>query len=247
MVGSPFPYPLYVDLRKHLAMMEDLAAFKDVSRLTANADGEAESIDGELVSGNFYHALGAKVSAGRPIIEADDTPTAPPVAVISDAYWSRRFGRSADVLGKTIKVNVVSVTVVGVNSRDFHGAKICCNPEIFLPLSLQPTLIPNPRGSLIANANFWWLCLIGRLRPDVSSEPAQVAVEAEFRRSLRATIPEKPVVEFPGLILAAGSRGLDSQTRISRTSCWRADQPGSGKSPSALPWVRAGSGSSDRL
>jgi predicted permease len=217
MIGSPFPYPLYVDLRKRLAMMEDLAAFKDVSRLTANAGGEAESIDGELVSGNFYHALGVRVSAGRPISEADDTSTAPPVAVISDAYWSRRFGRAADVLGENIRVNGLSVAVIGVNSPEFHGAKICCNPEIFLPIALQPRLIPNPKGSLMANANFWWLCLIGRLKPDISPEAAQVAAEAEFHRSLRATIPAKPVAEFPGLILAAGNRGLDTQTLLFAT------------------------------
>ena len=197
MVGSPFPYPLFVDLRKRLALTEDLTAFKDVSRLTANAGGEAESIDGELVSGNFYRVLGVKVSAGRPITETDDTPAAPPVAVISDAYWSRRFGRSADVLGKTIKVNAQTVTVIGVNPAEFRGAKICCNPEIFLPIALQPRLVPHPKGSLIANANFWWVCLIGRLKPEVSPEAAQVAAAAEFRRSLRATIPEKPVAEFP--------------------------------------------------
>ncbi len=214
MVGSPFPYPLYLDLRKRLPVMEDLTAFKDVSRLTANAGGEAESIDGELVSGNFYHALGAKVSAGRPITEADDTQAASPVAVISDAYWVRRFARSAEVLGKTITLNSLSVTVIGVNSPEFHGAKICCNPEIFLPISLQPRLIPHPKGSLTAAANFWWVCLIGRLQPNISPEAAQVAAEVEFRRSLRATLPEKPIAEFPGLILAAGNRGLDSQTQM---------------------------------
>jgi predicted permease len=164
------------------------------------------------VSGNFYHALGVKVSAGRPITEADDTPAALPVAVISDAYWSRRFARSAEVMGKTIKVNMLAVTVIGVNSPQFHGAKICCNPEIFLPLSLQPSLIPNPMGSLIANANFWWVCLGGRLKPDVSPAAAQTAAEAEFHHSLRTTIPEKPPAEFPGLLLAAGDRGLDTQT-----------------------------------
>jgi predicted permease len=213
-VGSPFPYPLYLNLRTRLAATADLTAFKDVSRLTANATGEAESIDGELVAGNFYHVLGAKLSGGRPITEADDTPTAPPVAVISDAYWARRFGRAADVVGKTIQVNALSVAVIGVNSAEFHGAKICCNPEIFLPISLQPRLVPHPRGSLIANANFWWVCLIGRLQPDVSPESAQVAAEIEFHRSLRATIPEKPLAQFPGLILAAGNRGLDSQTQM---------------------------------
>ena len=69
MVGSPFPYPLYLDLRKRLAAMEDMVAFKDVSRLTANAAGEAESIDGEFVSGNFYHALGVRSTPDVPSVK----------------------------------------------------------------------------------------------------------------------------------------------------------------------------------
>jgi len=212
--GSPFPYPLYLDLRKHLPVIEDLAAFKDTPRLTANAGNGAESIDGELVSGNFYQALGAKVIAGRPINDADEAINAPPVAVISDAYWSGRFDRSADVLGKTIKVNLLPVTIVGVNAPEFHGAKICCNPQIFLPITLNPTLDPDPRGSIISNANFWWVCLIGRLKPNISPAAAQIAAETEFHRSLRATMPEKPVAEFPGLLLVAGDRGLDTQTQM---------------------------------
>jgi predicted permease len=214
MVGSPFPYPLYADLRRRLTVMEDLAAFKDVSRLTVNTGSGAESVDGELISGNFYHALGAKVIAGRPISEQDDTPAATPVAVISDAYWSRRFGRSVEAIGKSIRVNLASVTIIGVNAPEFHGAKICCNPEIYLPITLQPELIPNTEGSLIANSKFWWVSLIGRLKPNISSEAAQAAAEGEFHRSLRATIPDKPAAEFPGLLLADGSRGLDSQTPL---------------------------------
>jgi predicted permease len=211
-IGTPFPYPLYVDLRKRQTVMEDLVAFKDVSQLTVSAESEAESVSGQLVSGNFYHSLNVRTTAGRPITESDDSSSAPPVAVISDAYWSRRFGRSAEALGKTVKVNFVPVTIVGVNAPQFTGAKAGKRPEIFLPITLQPRLVPFPSGSLLTNTNFWWVLILGRLKPNISPESAQVAAEAEFHRSLQATIPEEAPAEFPGLLLNTGNRGFDTQT-----------------------------------
>jgi len=211
-LGSPFPYPLYADLRKRITVMEDLVGFKDVYQLSANTGAESEPVDGQLVSGNFYSVLHAKTIAGRAIMESDDTPTTPPVAVISDAYWSRRFGRSAEALGKTIKVNLLAVTIVGVNSPQFTGAKAGGQPEIFLPFALQPRLIPNPQGSLLTNNNLWWVVILGRLRPNISPAKAQIIAEAEFHRSIQATIPDAKPAEFPGLFLDAGNRGLDNQT-----------------------------------
>jgi hypothetical protein len=75
------------------------------------------------------------------------------VVVISDAYWSSRFGRSADVLGKTIRLNSVPLTIVGVNAPEFRGPESETNPQVFFPLSLQPVIVPDPRGSLLTQNN----------------------------------------------------------------------------------------------
>ena len=107
MVGNPFPYHLYQEMRRHNVVLDDVVAFKDLYQLTATVGGQAEAVDGMLVSGNFYRVLGAKVIAGRGYYEEDDTLSATPVAVISDGYWAKRFGRSASALGSVVNLNRV--------------------------------------------------------------------------------------------------------------------------------------------
>ncbi|MGA7411000.1 MAG: ABC transporter permease [Bryobacteraceae bacterium] len=209
MVGTPFPYPLFIEMRRHNEVLGDLVAFKDLYKLTATIDGQAEAVDGMLVSGNFYQTLGAQVIAGRGITPEDDSVSANPVAVISDAYWARRFGRSASALGKAINLNRVPITIVGVNSPQFNGAKAGGTPEIFFPISLQPQVIPRPKGSLLTSNSFWWLMVMGRLKPGVSQEAAQAALDVSFRNAFHATLPDKKDSDMPRFELVAGSRGLD--------------------------------------
>ncbi len=206
---SPFPYQLYLDMRSHNQVLEDLVAFKDVYKLTATVSGQAEPVDGMLVSGNFYQVLAPKIIAGRPIASEDDSPSASPVAIISDAYWARRFGRSNDALGKTISLNRVPVTIVGVNAPEFQGPKAGGTPEIFFPLSLQQPVLPNRAGSLLANNNYWWIMLMGRLKPGITNQAAATALDLNFRNAFRTTIPQKKDAEIPRFSLFKGSRGLD--------------------------------------
>jgi predicted permease len=204
---SPFPYRLYQEMRRHNKVLDDLLAFKDVYHLSATVNGQAESVDGMLVSGNFYQTLAPRVIAGRPIVPEDDSLSASPVVVISDAYWSSRFGRSADALGKVISLNRVPVTIIGVNAPEFKGAKAGGTPEIFLPLSLQPQVLPIRDGSLLAIDNYWWLMIMGRLKPGVTDQAANAALEVSFRNAFRATIPSTK--DIPRFSIIRGSRGLD--------------------------------------
>lgn len=208
-VGTPFPYAVVKEMQRHQDVLQDLVAFKDVSKLTANAGAEAEAVDGELVSGNFYSGLGARVIAGRALTPADDTETSPAAVVISDAYWARRFGRSADALGKTMRVNRVPVTIVGVNAPEFHGAQATSAPELFLPISLQPQIIPDRKGSLLDQNTFWWVLMLGREKPGATDEATQAALNASFRSALRPIYPGTPDKELPRILLETGNRGLD--------------------------------------
>lgn len=212
MAGTPFPYALYQQMRAHNPVFDDLVAFKDLYKLTVTADGQAEPVDGMLVSGNFYQVLAPRVIAGRGINPTDDTAEAPGVVVISDAFWARRFGRSADVLGRTIQLNRVPVTIVGVNAPEFRGAKAGGAPEVFFPIHLQPQVIPNPRGPLMSANSFWWLIVEGRLKPGVTDAAAEAAMQVAFNSAFHATIPDKTEKDRPRFFLAPGSRGLDVQT-----------------------------------
>jgi predicted permease len=204
---SPFPYRLYREMRRDNEVLDDLVAFKDVYHLSAAVDGKAEPVDGMLVSGNFYRSLAPRVIAGRPIAPEDDSFSASPVVVISDAYWSRRFGRSANALGKVISLNRVPVTIIGVNAPEFKGAKAGGTYEMFLPLSLQPQVLPIRDGSLLAIDNYWWLMIMGRLKPEVTDRAANAALEVTFRNAFRTTIPSTK--DIPRFSIINGSRGLD--------------------------------------
>ncbi len=112
--ATSFSYPAFEQLRRDNHKLEDLFAFKDVGRMNATIDGNAQILQGELVSGNFFVQLQVQPQLGRPILAGDDRIGAPVVALISADLWQRVFGSSPEVVGRTIKVNMVPVTIVGV-------------------------------------------------------------------------------------------------------------------------------------
>lgn len=143
--------PVYKLLRQN-HRLGDLFAFNaeggGFDHVTAAIDGNAEMVIPELVSGNCFQVLGVGTILGRPIKPADDaTPGSGAVAVISESFWTRRFGRSPDVIGKTVKLNLTPITIVGVAARGFGGASHAqVSSDVFLPLSMQPVVFP--RGDI---------------------------------------------------------------------------------------------------
>ena len=131
-------------MRNENRSLADVFAFKPYGRMTVTIHGEAEAAEAEMVSGNYYSALGVRPQLGRGIQESDDGAVGSgPVVVISDKLWTHRFGRSPDVIGKTILVNATPMTVVGVNPPGFTGAYSAQGtPDIFLPFSMQPIVAP---------------------------------------------------------------------------------------------------------
>ncbi len=166
--AASFSYPAFEQLRSDNHVLEDLFAFKDVGRMNATIDGNAQILQGELVSGNFFHQLQVQPQLGRPILTHDDRIGAPTVALISAELWQRAFRSSPAVVGRTIKLNMVPVTIVGVAPQWFTGAKsVQSSPDIFLPLSSQPLVEPRGKnGSLLgaSSPQVWWLNIMGRTR-----------------------------------------------------------------------------------
>jgi predicted permease len=212
-IAATFPYPLYQEMWHNKSVvpgvMQDIACFKDLSRLTAVVNGEAEPVDAILVSGNFYQTLGARVEAGRAITPTDDNPSAEAVIVISDAYWSSRFARSADALGKIINLNSVPVTIVGVNAPEFKGPQSGSEPQIFFALQLQPRVVPDPKHALLTQKDLWGLFVIGRLKSGVNDDTAATVSKLAFRNAFRGTLPEHSDADLPRLVLQPGARGFD--------------------------------------
>ncbi|HLJ91006.1 MAG TPA: ABC transporter permease [Candidatus Angelobacter sp.] len=211
-VGSTsFSYPAYQELQRQNKAMGDLFAFKHLSRLTATIDGRAEVVTGELVSGNYYQELEVTGVQGRPIVPTDDSGAGMgPVAVISDAFWTRSFGRSPEAIGKMIQLNLASITIVGINPPGFTGAtSVQETPDVFLPFSMQPILLPKRQGSLLTDSNYWWVQIMGRLKPGSSQESARVALDLALDHAVRTTMVVGKDAGMPHLGLEQGSRGLN--------------------------------------
>ncbi len=135
-----------------------------------------------MLSGNALAALGVETVIGRNLTPADDVgPAATPVAMIGETYWVDRFGRSVDVLGKTIQLNGTPVTIVGVVNEKFSGLTLGQPAKFFVPLTLQPLLMPRAQkigdggASLLGNPRSWWVLVMVRLRNKVSEARTQSA------------------------------------------------------------------------
>ncbi|HEY6488738.1 MAG: ABC transporter permease [Terracidiphilus sp.] len=222
MTSTSLSYPVYETLRKENRSFESLFAFKPFGRMTAVIDGRAESVTGEMISGNYYASLGVRPALGRAIDEGDDSvPGGGPVVVISDELWTRLFNRSASVIGKAIELNATRMTVVGVNPPGFTGAYTThLSPEVFFPLSMLPiferkeptdsssySLSSAGMKSMLTDGDTWWVLVMGRKKLGVSDRAAAAELTLQFNAAVRATMTVGKEDEIPRLELRDGSRG----------------------------------------
>ncbi|HEY8998399.1 MAG TPA: ABC transporter permease [Edaphobacter sp.] len=212
-----FTYPIYQQLRHDNTVLSEIFAFKDLGRANATIDGHAQVVQVELVSGNFYQQMDVRPALGRPIVASDDgAPGTGAVAIISDGLWTRAFGRSPDVIGKTITVNMSPITVIGVNPPAFTGAKsVQISPEIFMPVSMMPLLhAESPSdGPILSRTDLFWINLMARTRPGISDEKARAALQVSLEAAIRSTMSPKPAETMPTLVLSDGSHGLNFSSR----------------------------------
>ena len=182
-------YADFLALREGLTTLEDFAALRDV-RFAILADGQVASVEGGLVSGNYFRALRAVPAAGRFFADDEDrTPGTHPVAVISDALWDKYYNRSAAAIGRTVTVNGAPLQIVGVAPAHFIGIRRREDPpQIWIPMAMGALALRTPGGrpTPIASAGPLWLDYVGRRRRGVSFE--QVVAEAgTLRERLEST------------------------------------------------------------
>jgi len=210
-ISTSFSYPVYQQMRQANRSMAEVFAFKPYGRMTVTISGNAEAAETEMVSGNYYAGLGVRPQLGRGIQESDDGEVGSgPVVTISDRMWTNRFGRSPDAIGKTVLVNAQPMTVVGINPPGFTGANSAQGtPDVFLPFSMQPIVAPDGSDtpSLLTNKSLWWVLMMGRIKPGVSSETSQASLNVALSAAVRATMDVKKDNQLPRLVLRDGSRG----------------------------------------
>ena len=155
--------------------LSTLFAYATAWELNLVAENQAEIADAQLVSGGFYAGLGVPPAAGRLIVDDDDRSGAAPVAVLSYRYWQSRFAASPAAVGRQILINNTPFTIVGVSAPGFFGVNPEADPKVYLPLHAAPLLAANPADDekrRFFDSNFYWLEMMGRLRPGVSVSQA---------------------------------------------------------------------------
>jgi predicted permease len=189
-VRASFSYPMFQQFVADNQTMSDLFACAPFGRVSLVVDGQAEIASAFISSGNYFRVLGVTARLGRTLLPEDDQPTAAPVAVISSKYWHSRFGSDPAVVGKTVKVNNVLVTIVGVISPQFTGVQqpLGTPPDISVPLSLDPQLTTGPATGppRLSQPTYWWLQVMGRLKPGSTAAQVQGNLESVFQQTARS-------------------------------------------------------------
>ena len=190
----------------------DVAAYSTV-RLNVSVDGSIEpTAEGHLVSGGYFPVLGVHAILGRTLGPQDDRhPNGHPVAVLGYGYWSRRFGLDRSVIGRTIALSGVPFTIVGVTPPEFFGLEVGRAADIFVPVMMQPTVMPAAEDWLRASSiqRSFWLTVVGRLKGDRTPQQAAAALAGldvlEPLMSKPASPGDQPqrIPEWLGLMPAA--------------------------------------------
>jgi predicted permease len=170
----------------HHPALSEVFAYAPFNQINLLIDGQPETnVLGQLVSGNYYKGLGVSAILGRTLISEDDQPSAEPVAVISHRFWQNRFGSDASVIGKTIQVNKVPTTIIGVTPPGFAGAmQIGESADISVPLAHHARFQPD-RGVNRAKPWYWWIRVMGRLAPQATAAQARASLEPIFQEAAR--------------------------------------------------------------
>jgi putative ABC transport system permease protein len=144
-----------------------------------DAETDAPAANAVFVSGNYFKVLGIGMSLGRPFSAEEDVPSSPvPVAVLSHALWTQRYGADSTILGRTIKLDGVDFTVIGVAPRDFAGT-YAGRSDLWAPLSALALARP---GDPLTNPARCCVSVAARLAPGVTREQARAELDALFRR-----------------------------------------------------------------
>jgi predicted permease len=215
-----FSYPIYEQLRSQNQVLGDLLAFH-ATAVNATVGENAERVLAHEVSGNYYAILDVQPQLGRAIRPVDDTAGSEPVVVISDEFWEREFARSPAVLGQSIKLNDVPVTIVGVNPRGFTGAASTLpsqTPAVIVALAKATLVTPSSDGrNWLADPASRSVNILGRTKPGVSDSMAQAALDTQFSTIVRATLSVHAGDAVARLTLRDGSRGLFAQQQVFAT------------------------------
>jgi len=209
--GCSLPYSFFDMIRSEKDVFSGATAFAGPADLVMSGNGLARMAGGEIVSGDYFSTLGVKAAAGRTLGPDDDTPSATPAVVLSYAFWQTAFAGDPAAVGRTVLLNSMPFTVVGVAEPRFTRLSPGKTQDLFLSLSMLPRLNID-WGKDSRGPNNWWLVIIARLKPGISLGQAQTAASLIFRNEmLHGAKPLSKESDDPRIALVPAQQGLIGQ------------------------------------
>lgn len=163
-------YPDFIDFSAKTNVFESMTAFAEISTMLRSGQ-QADRAFGVMVNENYFDLLGVRASQGRTFRAEDQSA---PALVVSHDFWQRRFGGDPSLVGKTVFLNNNSFTVIGITPENFTGTDLGRSPEIFVPMQMFKEL--GFASDFTANRGARQFSIIGRLKPDVSTEQAHASL-----------------------------------------------------------------------
>ncbi len=214
-----FSWEAYKNFREHTPEFTDLAALQAGNAALGvrkvGSPAQADTRNGEFVSGNFFRTLGVQPWMGRFMTDADDQEGAPSVAVMSYRIWHEKYGGDSSVVGSAYQINGNPFIVIGVAPPGFYGAKLAGwgMPDFWLPLTKE--LLIDGATARLKRPNGNFLDLLGRVRAGVTSKPLEAKLKVELHNWLASHVPdmepgEKQLWGQQTLHLVPGGAGVAS-------------------------------------
>ncbi len=217
--NSWFGYPQLDAFRTQSKTLSGVFGGTGLGRVSIEFNGASGLAQGDAYTGNFLSVLGVTPQYGRFFGPEDDKPDAS-VAIISDRYWNSRFGGDRAVVGRSININQLPFTVIGITPPEFTGVSLGAGPDVWVPLHALDRMRPDSKRWTQPFTS--WLLIAGRLAPGVSQQQAQAELDVIHRQlleeqlaasELRRRESQQRFVQESHLVLLPAANGTVSGIR----------------------------------
>jgi predicted permease len=188
-----FPHPYFRELDSANTVFDGLFAISRETGIAAIDRGSgpiALPNGAALVSGKYFSTLRVRPAMGRLLGPADDvTRRGHPVVVVSHDFWRNSLGSDPNIVGASVRVNDVPMTIVGVAPEGFNGTQAGEKIDLYVPVLMAHVGLRAAEAPMLDERGDWWLYVMGRLKPGVTREQAQAELSLLFKRELLANPP----------------------------------------------------------
>ena len=174
----PISHPNGEDVQRRTQSFAGVA-LEIFSNVSMTINGHPESLNGDLVSGNYFDVLGVQAALGRTFRPDEDREAgAGPVIVLNHGFWERRFAANPKVIGETVLLNGQGFTIIGVAPKGFQGTAVLGGPDVWVPTSMHDQVLSGFNKEWYNDRRFLGCFVVGRLKPGVTEAQARGELQA---------------------------------------------------------------------